>query len=468
VDDNEPEEVLGFDWDEEGGVYAVVGRRGKRLADGEVTSTPDGLRQLLATLDEYRDPATGEQPVVVVEMTRRPVLRALMDHGVTVHGINAGTLHGLRAGRKKTKSDLNDATWLARRYRTDPTDFRPISAYSADAYGITLLSRQEKDSAVRAQRAAGRVRSLLAEFYPAPLGAWKTSDLFDDPVAATVLLAAPTPEEGRALTLPQITELVRSTGKPSYIADEAEKAYKAMQREFLTYDEQTVVQYGKSLTVHLEGLLGNIHEHAALDKQLVTACKKHPFMPLVKGAVGSGPKVIARLIGEIGDERTTLQEDGVRLLRRFPTADGFAAFAGVSPLDQSSHSHQEHVRRDVKGNRLHRALWDWAEIARQHSAGPMHFYWSRREAGDHHSTAIRKVAFKLAIRLHRCLTREEPWVEAKAWPSAPPMQEARQKRDEVKKIIAKRNRPGNKRPTPSPARTTDADSSGEPSSTDAA
>lgn len=468
MEDDEPEEVLGFDWDEEGGVYAVVGRRGKRLADGEVTATPDGLLDLLAVLDEYRDPETGEQPVVVVEMTRRPLLRALMDHGIAVQGINAGTLHGLRAGRKKTKSDLNDATWLAKRYRTDPTDFRPISAYSADAYGITLLSRQEKDSAIRAQRAAGRVRSLLAEFYPAPLGAWQTSDLFDDAVAATVLLAAPTPAEGRALTLERITELVRSTGKPSWVEFEAEKAYTAMQREFLTYDEQTVVEYGKSLTVHLEGLLSNIHEHAALEKQLLEACKKHPFMPLIKGAVGSGPKVIARLIGEMGDERTTLQEDGVRLLRRFPTADGFAAFAGVSPLDQSSHSHQEHVRRDVKGNRLHRALWDWADVARSHSPGPMFLYWSRREAGDHHSTATRKVAFKLAIRLHRCLTREEPWDEAKAWPDAPTLQDARQKRFEVKKVIAKRNRPGNKRPTPSPAGSADADGSGEAPSTEAA
>ncbi len=60
-------------------------------------------------------------------------------------------------------------------------------------------------------------------------------------------------------------------------------------------------------------------------------------------------------------------------------------------------------RRDVKGNRLHRAMWDWAEVSRKNSPGSRAFCWGRRNDGDRHATAIRKVAFKLAVRLHYCI-----------------------------------------------------------------
>jgi len=444
------EHVVGFDWDEEGGHWVVTGPRGKEVARGEVTSTPEGLRTLLNVLDAHRDD-TGARPVLVLEMTRRPLVRALQDNGVTVLGINPATLHGSRAGRKQSKSDPLDARRLANRYRTDEHDFRPLSRYSADAYELTLLTRLEKQASLRATEAAGRVRSLLAEFYPAPLACWTAADLADDLVAVTVLLRAPTPTQGLALTEDEIVELVASTGKRSHITSEAKKAFHALQTPFLTYPGATEEAWGQALTILLTGLRSSIIEKLDLEHRLQDVAKHHPFMPLIRPALGAGPKVIARLIGEIGDERLAGSDAGAALLARFPHAKGFRAFAGVVPLDQSSHSRQRHVRRDVKGNRMHRALWDWAEVARQHSPGAMHLYWTARSKGDGHPTAIRKVADKIATRLHHCLTHQIVWDEAHAWPNAPTLDAAKALRDEVRANLTKRRREGQRRPVTSPA-----------------
>lgn len=429
--------TVSADWDEEGCWWAVISAFGNVEDVGEATSTPDGLTTLVEVCHRFADPATGELPAFVLESTRRPMFAALQAHGIEVQGISANNLWPRRAGRKKSKSDRNDAIAIGRRFRSDTSDFHPIPRRTADGTALALLARQEKDAAIRAQQDAGRVRSILTEFYPAPLGAWTLTDLMHHrQTAGQVLRAAPTPAEGRALSLEAITEIIRATGKRSSIDKEAARAYEALSREFIQYPVEAEQHYAAMLLTALGALEQSVATATALEKQLVVLVEDHPWTRLIEPAVGAGPKVIARLIGEMSDDKD-----------RFPSLKELAAFAGSSPVDKSSHKRQDGERRDVKGNRLHRALWDWAESARQNSPGAMHVYWSHRRDGDGHPTAIRKVMFKLTGRMHYCITQGVTWDEAHAWPNAPTKEDATALRDEVRKVLNRRRRTPQTRPT---------------------
>ncbi|NEL06823.1 IS110 family transposase, partial [Escherichia coli] len=48
-------------------------------------------------------------------------------------------------------------------------------------------------------------------------------------------------------------------------------------------------------------------------------------------------------------------------------------------------------------------------------------YDRRRAAGDHHNAALRNLANKLVGRLWWCLTQDQPWDEAAAWPNEAPV-----------------------------------------------
>lgn len=431
--------VVGFDWDEEGGWYAVVGEFGAVLDVGEVNNTPDGVAALLRVFDEYTD-ALGRKPALTVEATRRPMLAALADAGIHVRMISANLLHESTKvkGRRKPKTDRADAIKIATRFRSNAVEFHPLPRPSGASTRITLLAREEVKTGRYTRQLAARVRSLLVEYYPAPLLCWSTTDLADDEVAARVLLAAPTPPLGKALSLEDIVEIVRSTGKRSFVEKEATDAHAALQRDLLRYSDHTAeAAYGEALTALLPILIDSIQHRKRLEKLLKEEVKKHPFYDLLSPAVGTGFRVLSRLIGEVTDDP-----------ERFKRSTQLAAFAATAPVPIESHSRGKPVRREVKGNALHRAMWDWAEVARMRSPGAMQYYWVRRDKGDQHPTAIRKVAYKLTVRAHHCIRTGAVWDEQTAWTNAPTLEEARAYAAEVRAKLAARRPPRKKRNLP--------------------
>ena len=121
---------------------------------------------------------------------------------------------------------------------------------------------------------------------------------------------------------------------------------------------------------------------------------------------------------------------------RFATADGLAAFAGSAPVSDSSGKTNRMERRDLKGNRLHNALWFWASTAAVRSPGAMAYYWSFREAGSAHPHATRKLINRLIRNVHYCLRTGTVWDEARVWPKALEMADAKAYRDECKRQAA--------------------------------
>jgi transposase len=122
---------------------------------------------------------------------------------------------------------------------------------------------------------------------------------------------------------------------------------------------------------------------------------------------GVGPGVGARLLAEIGDDRT-----------RFATAGGLKAYAGAAPITRASGKRKYVGRRFVKNNRLNHAGYLWAFATLTHSPGANAHYRRRREAGDWHAQALRHLFNRMLGQLH-CLQTRVSFDESIAFPATP-------------------------------------------------
>jgi transposase len=104
------------------------------------------------------------------------------------------------------------------------------------------------------------------------------------------------------------------------------------------------------------------------------AFRTHPDAPIMLSFPGIGPGAGARLLAEIGDDRT-----------RFGTAGGLNAYAGAAPITRASGKRKYVGRRFVKNNRLNHAGYLWAFATLTHSPGANAHYRRRRKTGDWHA-----------------------------------------------------------------------------------
>jgi transposase len=137
----------------------------------------------------------------------------------------------------------------------------------------------------------------------------------------------------------------------------------------------------------LHRLLGLTTEIDRLTRLIEGRMAGHPLLRMP----GAGPLVAAKLVGEAGD------------VRRFRSADAFAALAGVAPIPASS-GQTRHMRLDRGGNRqLNRALFTIAIVQAAHHP-PARAYLARKRAeGKTGRDAIRALKRQIVRTVFRLL-----------------------------------------------------------------
>jgi transposase len=169
------------------------------------------------------------------------------------------------------------------------------------------------------------------------------------------------------------------------------------------------------------------HQARALLLQLDAACKaadqlnqatreaftSHPDAPILTSFPGLGTLTGARVLAEIGDDRT-----------RFSDARALRAYAGSAPVTRASGKSRIVLHRRVKNQRLAAAGYLWTFAALTKSGAARAHYDRRRDLGDRHAAALRNLFNRFLAQLHHCLTTQQPYTEHKAFPpqhpTAPP------------------------------------------------
>ncbi len=398
----------GIDWAEDHHDIAVVDRDGKLLARRRISDDAGGLATLLALLAEHGDTA-GDPVPVAIETPRGLLVACLRATGRAVYPVNPMAVARYRDRHSVSgkKSDHGDAVVLANVLRTDMGMHRPLPADSELAQAIAVLARAQQDAVWDRTTAHNKLRSCLREYFPGFLAAFAGArGGITRPEARAILAAAPTPAAAAVLTLAQLRSLLAKAGRSRGIDTEAARlrdAFRIQQMRQLPLVEQAMGQQALALLRQLDAAFASADD---LEQAAVASFNQHPDAGIITSFPGLGPLTGARVLAEIGDDRS-----------RFQDAKGLKAYAGAAPITRASGKTKSVTRRKVKNNRLSAVGYTWAFSALTASPGARAHYDRRRDAGDKHAGGLRNLFSRLLGCLHHCLTTGQHYDEATAFPA---------------------------------------------------
>ena len=401
--------TCGIDWAERHHDVALVDGDGTTMAKKRIDTGFGGFTELVALIAEYGgEPATV---AVAIETDKNLVVAALQAGGFTVYAINprAVARYRERSSQAGGKSDPGDAIVLANILRTDRHVHRPLPQISELGLAVKALARQHQEAIWARQLTVNRLRSLLFEFYANALEAFPN---LTHKAALEVLGAAPTPRDGEKLTHKRVVTLLRRSGRGDR-PGLAEAIVAHLHQPALRQPPRVEAALGHSVIGLVKTVETMQESIAKLEIAMVTELDQHPSAELLRGVPGLGAVLAARVLAEVGDDRS-----------RFATADGLRAFAGTAPITRASGKSKVVRTRYVKNKRLTDACHWWAFASITKSDGSRAHYDRRRAAGDSHNAALRNLANKLLGRLWWCLVHDQEWSEEAAWPDATQRPEA--------------------------------------------
>jgi transposase len=298
--------------------------------------------------------------------------------------------------------------------RTDLHAHRPLPADTELAQAIAVLARAQQDAVWARTTAHNKLRSHLREYYPGFLAAF--ADLkggITRPEARTILAAAPTPADAAKLTLAQLRALLKKAGRSRGIDAEAQRlraAFGTGQMRQLPLVEAAMGRQALALLRQLDAACTSADQ---LEHDAVESFNQHPDAEIITSFPGLGPLTGARVLAEIGDDRS-----------RFADAKGLKAYAGAAPITRASGKTRAVMHRKVKNQRLAAAGYLWAFSALTASPGARHHYDKRKAGGDRHAAAERNLFGRLLGCLHHCLATGQHYDETSAFPATTSPQQA--------------------------------------------
>ncbi len=399
----------GIDWAEDHHDIALVDRDGKLLARRRIGDDAAGLARLLELLAEHGDSA-GDLIPVAIETPRGLLVACLRAAGRKIYPINPMAVARYRdrhsvAGKK---SDHGDSVVLANVLRTDIGMHRPLPDDSELAQAIAVLARAQQDAVWDRTTAHNKLRSHLREYFPGFLAAFADArGGIARPEARAVLAAAPTPAAAAALTLTQLRALLKKAGRSRGIDTEATRLRDAFRVPQMRQPRLVEDAMGRQAIALLRQLDAACASATDLERAVTESFNQHPDAGIITSFPGLGPLTGARVLAEIGDDRS-----------RFQDARGLKAYAGAAPITRASGKTKSVTHRRVKNNRLNAAGYTWAFSALTASPGARAHYDRRKDAGDRHAAAQRNLFGRLLGCLHRCLATGQHYDEATAFPAS--------------------------------------------------
>jgi Transposase/Transposase IS116/IS110/IS902 family len=373
---------VGDDWSEKYHDVELVADDGTVLDSRKLLEGAAGLATLHAMIGACLGEGDDVADVVIgTETDRGPWVAALIASGYLVYAVNPLMVARYRERHNVSgaKSDPGDAHVLAEMVRLDRAHHRRAAADSTVAEEVKILARSHKSMIWARQRQANGLRSLLREFYPAAVALWGADF---DRYAAAILIAAPTPEEGRKLTKAQIKRILVQTGRRRYVTDAVAEIYEGLHREgHLQLRPGLSAAHGVAVRAQVTVLAAQIQQIAVLEAAVTAGFGRHPDAEIYLSQPGLGPILGARVASEFGDAPD-----------RYGDARARRNYGGSSPVTRRSGTKIVIHARYARNDRLADALFMQAERALPVSPGAKAYYDRRIARKSTHPQAIRAVS----------------------------------------------------------------------------
>ena len=286
---------------------------------------------------------------------------------------------------------------------------RPLPADTELARSITVLAHAHQDATWRRSRASNELRSLVGDYHQGFLAAFFGGSATNVATAnaRAVLAIAPTRAATVKLTKARLAAALRRGGRQRGVDKLAERLHRDFRLPQLRQDPMVEEAMGAPALRLLATPNTECDSVDQLGDVVSEAFTTHPDHKIITSFTGLGDVTGARLLAEIGDDRS-----------RFAEARSVKAYAGSAPITRASGRSLSVTRRRVKNNRLAAAGFVWAFVAATHSPGASTLYYRCREHGDRHAAALRNVFNRLIGCLFHCLQTGQTYDEATAFPAA--------------------------------------------------
>ena len=268
---------VGDDWSEAHHDVEVVDAEGAVLARRRLPEGVAGLAGLHALIADHLGEADEPDQVLVgIETDRGPWVQALVAAGYVVYPINPLQVarYRERHGVAGAKSDPGDAHVLAEIVRLDRAHHRPMAGDSTIAEAVRLAARAHQTMNWTRQRSTNTLRSLLREFYPGALDAFRGDLAGRDALA--VLKAAPDPERGRRLTVSRVASLLKAAGRQRNLHDRATQIVTALRADQLSTRAGLAEVYAVSVSALVAVITEMVTQTAVLEEQVKQGFGQHP------------------------------------------------------------------------------------------------------------------------------------------------------------------------------------------------
>jgi transposase len=293
---------------------------------------------------------------------------------------------------------------LANILRVDALHHRPLPQDSELVQAIAVLARAQQDAVWNRQQLGNQLRSVLREYFPAAIEAFNLKNVgLAAPEARIILAAAPTPATAAKLTKTRLRALLRKAGRQRNIDRWTERLHTVFGAEQMRQLPLVEDAFGHQARALLRQLDAACQAADQLAEASTAACNQHPDAEIITSFPGLAELSGARLLAEIGDDRT-----------RFTDARALKAHAGSAPITRASgKSHSVHQRK-IKNQRLAAVGYVWAFAALTTPAIRTH-YDHRRQTGDRHAAALRNTFNRMLGCLYHCLQTTQKYNETEAF-----------------------------------------------------
>jgi transposase len=311
-----------------------------------------------------------------VETARGLLISCLRTTGRKVYSINPMAVARYRERHRvaRAKSDHADAMALANILRTDADVHRPLPADSQLVQAIAVLARAQQDAVWNRGQLSNQLRSHLKQYFPAALAAFQVRGVgLDSREARAVLTVAPDPTTAAKLSPTRLQSVLRKSGRQRNIDSWATRLRTIFIGDYLhqlPLIEAAMGRQTQALVLQLDAACRAADDLADAAAEAVA---QHPDAEILTSFPGIGPLTGARVLGEIGDDRT-----------RFRDARSLKSYAGSAPITVASGKSLVVGQRKVKNQRLAAAGYVWIFGALPSPQVKEH-YDRRRAAGDKHA-----------------------------------------------------------------------------------
>jgi transposase len=374
---------IGIDWaDQEHHVY-VTDDTAALLASFKFSNTLEGFQRMEGRIKELG--IAPDQCLMAIEKSAGLLFTYLLERGYTIYSINPKAVDRYRDRFRLSgsKSDPGDALVLANILRTDRHMHYPFLPSSPLTQELRLLTRDQQCLVWQRTRMVNQITACLKDYYP---GAVNFFSSLDQPLALAFLLAFPTPDSARQLSLEQLRDFCfqRFYRDPRAI-NILHKKIQAPTPQAYPWTVRAKSRYLLALLGQLASLQANV---TAYEREIEALFCQHEDHGIFQSLPGAGTIIGARLLAEIGDCRDN-----------FPTAASLQVRAGTAPVTKRSGQYLSVVFRRSCSKRLRDAFQQFAKQSLLRTSWAREYYNGQRQLGHFFSRAVRALANRWAAIL---------------------------------------------------------------------